>query len=164
MGILKVVFVIIGTLIGAGFASGQEIYTFFFRFGIEGLIGIILSSTLIGIIIYRTFKIINNNNLRNYKDFLDLILKNKKIKDVMNIIINIFILTSFYIMISGFGAYLEQEFDLNSIIGSSILAILCLIIFRTNTKGFVRTNEILIPILIIIVLFIRYFKYKKHIF
>ena len=28
--ILKVVFVIIGTLIGAGFASGQEINTFFF--------------------------------------------------------------------------------------------------------------------------------------
>ena len=25
-----VVFVIIGTLIGAGFASGQEVYTFFF--------------------------------------------------------------------------------------------------------------------------------------
>ena len=164
MEILKVLFVIIGTLIGAGFASGQEIYTFFFRFGIKGLIGIILSSTLIGIIIYKTFKIINNSNVKNYKDFLDLMLKNKKIKDAMNIIINIFILTSFYIMISVFGAYLEQEFNLNCIIGSSILAILCLIIFRTNTKGFVRTNEILIPILIIIVLFIRYFKYKKHIF
>lgn len=28
--VLKVVFVIIGTLIGAGFASGQEVYLFFF--------------------------------------------------------------------------------------------------------------------------------------
>ena len=30
--ILKVVFVVIGTLIGAGFASGQEIYIFFYQY------------------------------------------------------------------------------------------------------------------------------------
>ena len=30
---LKIVFVIIGTLIGAGFASGQEIYVFFYAYG-----------------------------------------------------------------------------------------------------------------------------------
>ncbi len=31
--IYKTSFVIIGTIIGAGFASGQEIYTFFNRYG-----------------------------------------------------------------------------------------------------------------------------------
>lgn len=31
--ILNITFVIIGTIIGAGFASGQEIYTFFNRYG-----------------------------------------------------------------------------------------------------------------------------------
>ena len=30
--ILKTIFVIIGTMIGAGFASGQEIYLFFNRY------------------------------------------------------------------------------------------------------------------------------------
>ena len=40
--ILKIVFVIIGTLIGAGFASGQEIYTFFFSYGIKGIYGLVL--------------------------------------------------------------------------------------------------------------------------
>jgi hypothetical protein len=34
---LKVVFVIIGTLIGAGFASGQEVYLFFYSYGIKGM-------------------------------------------------------------------------------------------------------------------------------
>ncbi len=33
--IYKTSFVIIGTIIGAGFASGQEIYTFFNRYGIQ---------------------------------------------------------------------------------------------------------------------------------
>ncbi len=159
MSILKVVFVIIGTLIGAGFASGQEIYIFFFSYGLKGLLGIIISGILIGITIYKTFKITQKNKNKNYKEFLDCIIKNEKIKEITNIIVNIFILASFYIMIAGFGAYLQQEFNLNSIIGSSILAILCLIIFKTNVKGFVKVNEILIPILIIIITFIRYFKF-----
>lgn len=162
MEILKVVFVIIGTLIGAGFASGQEIYTFFFSFGIKGLLGILISSSLIGITIYKTFRIVYKNNINNYGDFLNSFIKNKKINNITNSIINIFILVSFYIMIAGFGAYLQQEFNLNSIIGSCILAILCLILFKTNVNGLVKVNEILIPILIVIVILIRNYKYAKY--
>ena len=162
MDILKVVFVIIGTLIGAGFASGQEVNTFFFSFGVKGLIGIILSSTIIGIIIYKTFKIIYKNNINNYKEFLNCLLKNEKINNITNSIINIFILVSFYVMIAGFGAYLQQELNLNSIIGSSILAILCLVLFKTNVNGLVKVNELLIPILIIIVILIRNCKCTKY--
>ena len=61
--IYKAIFVIIGTIIGAGFASGQEIYTFFNRYGIQGIIGLILSVTLIGVIIYKTFKVILENEV-----------------------------------------------------------------------------------------------------
>lgn len=161
MSILKVVFVIIGTLIGAGFASGQEIYIFFFSYGIKGFSGIIISSILIGITINKTFQITQKNNIQNYKEFLDYLIKNKKIKDITNIIVNIFILASFYIMIAGFGAYLEQELGLNSILGSTILAILCLIIFKTNVEGFVKANSILIPILIIIITFIGILNLKN---
>ena len=162
MEILKVVFVIIGTVIGAGFASGQEIFSFFFLYGIKGLIGILISSIIIGITIYKTIKIVHRNNIDNYRDFLNYFYKNKKINNITSIIVNIFILISFYIMIAGFGAYLQQELQLNSIIGSSVLAILCLILFKTNIKGLVKVNEILIPILISIVIFIRYFEHSKY--
>ena len=162
MSILKVVFVIIGTLIGAGFASGQEIYTFFFSYGINGILGIVISSSIIGFTIYKTFKIVEKNNIKNYKDFLNFFIKNEKIKELINSVINIFILVSFYIMIAGFGAYLEQEINLNSFIGSSILAILCVILFRTNINGIVKINEILIPILIAVVLVIRNSKFKEY--
>ena len=66
--IFKVVFVIIGTLIGAGFASGQEIYLFFFSYGIKGIIGIIVSSILMGIIIYKTLVIVDTFDVKNYKE------------------------------------------------------------------------------------------------
>ena len=146
---LKVIFVIIGTMIGAGFASGQEIYLFFFSHGIEGLIGIIISSTILGIVIYKTFNIVNKYQVNSYKDYLDVLIKEKKnVKNVINTIINIFILITFFIMIAGFGAYFEQELGINSLIGSTILAIITFIIFMTNIKGVVKANEILVPILI----------------
>ena len=57
MNIVKVVSVIIGTIIGAGFASGKEIYIFFGQYGKFGIIGAIVSATLTGVIIYSTIAI-----------------------------------------------------------------------------------------------------------
>lgn len=164
MNILKVVFVIIGTLIGAGFASGQEIYLFFFSYGKEGLIGILISSILMGFVIYKTLNIVNKYNIKTYKDFLEVLIPNKKIeknkklnvKYIINLIINIFILVTFFIMIAGFGAYFEQQFGINSIIGTIILAILSFIIFLTSVKGVVKASEILVPILIIFLIVIGF--------
>ena len=46
----KIIFVLVGTFVGAGFASGKEIYLFFARYGINGFLGIILCSILLGIL------------------------------------------------------------------------------------------------------------------
>lgn len=147
--IVKIVFVIIGTMIGAGFASGQEIYLFFFSHGKEGLIGILISCFIIGIVVYKTLSILNENNINNYKTFLDILIgKKMKLKPIINTIINIFILITFFIMIAGFGAYFEQELGISPIIGSSILAIIAFAIFMTSVKGVVKANEIMVPILI----------------
>lgn len=149
--ILKIVFVIIGTLIGAGFASGQEIYIFFFSHGIKGLLGIVISGSLMGIVIYQSLKIIKTEEINTYKEFLDSILKNNKfskITNIINFIINTFILVTFFIMIAGFGAYFEQQLGIHSTLGSCLLAITCFVLFMTSTKGMVKINEILVPILI----------------
>ena len=154
--ISKIIFVIIGALIGAGFASGQEIYVFFYAYGIKGLIGIIISSSLIGYIIYKTFKIIQKNDICTYKEFLEIIIgKDKKnLISILNNIINIFLLVTFFIMISGFGAYFEQQLGINSLIGSIILAILCYIVFMTSTRGIVKVSTIIVPFLIFFIIYI----------
>lgn len=159
--ILKVVCVIIGTIIGAGFASGKEVYIFFFSYGIKGLFGIMISSMIIGTIIYKSLKLIKYYNIKTYDEFLENLIKNKEIKNFSDTVINIFILISFYIMIAGFGAYLAQELRINNIIGSGILALICYFVFKTNLKGVVKINQILIPILIIVIVFVRIFKHKK---
>lgn len=123
-----IVLVIIGALVGAGFASGQEIYLFFYKYGIKGIWGLIICSLIIGLLVYKTFKIILKNrenrlnkDIENYKDFSNIVFnaQNSKRKYLnlaymINIIVNIFLLTTFFIMISGFGAYFKQQFNINN--------------------------------------------------
>ena len=143
--ILKTIFVIIGTMIGAGFASGQEIYLFFNRYGTMGILGLIISCTLAGIIIYKVFQIVKNKKIHTYSEFLENISSNKKINKIMQIMIQGFLLVSFYIMVAGFSAYFNQEFGI--LIPAVIMAILCYITFINDTKGIVYINTILIPLL-----------------
>ncbi|MEI3391734.1 MAG: hypothetical protein V8R39_01315 [Clostridia bacterium] len=134
---------------------GQEIYLFFYRFGTKGLLGIIICNIIMAIIIYKTLKILYENNINTYKNFLDKIfLENEKLSNITNIIINVFLCATFFIMISGFGTYLSQAFGMNQIIGSSILALISYIVFLRKIESFAKINNMVIPILITIILII----------
>lgn len=195
--VLTISMVIIGSIIGAGFASGQEINSFFYKFGIIGILGIIISIFLISLIIYKVFLIIKKENINTYKNFLEIIfeknnnknklnkkiinkknkiknnkkiiseknnlkINNKKlnknkyfnISNFTNIIINIFLIISFFIMIAGFGAYFKQEYNISAFLGSSILAGICLIVFMNDVEGLIKINKYLIPILIFFIIII----------
>ncbi len=149
---LKIVFVIIGTLIGAGFASGKEIYIFFAKYGIYGIIGILISTTLTALIISKTLKIIKKYNINSYKEFLQKI--NKKGNKIINYIVNTFLLVTFFIMIAGFSAYIKQKFSINEYISSTIFILICYIVLTKNIKGVIKINEILMPILILFTIYI----------
>lgn len=129
---------------------GQEIYSFFYIFGKWGILGIIVASILLGIIIYKTLIISKKYNLNNYNELLNKIVNNQKIKKIIKIIINIFLISSFYIMIAGFSAYFYQEYNINKIISSLFLVILCYFTFNKNAEKIIEINTILIPIIIII--------------
>lgn len=157
--ICKVTFVIIGTIIGAGFASGQEIYTFFNKYGEYGLIGLTISIALISIIIYKTFKSVLENKIDSYQEFLIKIMpqkiKNNKILIfTINNIINIFLLIAFNIMVAGFSTYFVQELNISKWIGAIIIAILSFITFSKSINGVIKINTYLIPIIIGLIVFL----------
>lgn len=149
--VIKSVCVIIGTIIGAGFASGKEIYIFFNMYGEKGLLGIAVASSVTGIIIHSILTQIRNIEAKNYKEYLNKMQINPKIKEVFNIIINIFLLMSFYIMIAGFCAYFQQEFNIPATIIGVIVCFLCYITFMNHIEGVTKINTILIPFLIIMI-------------
>ncbi|MBR0427153.1 MAG: hypothetical protein IJK18_03005 [Clostridia bacterium] len=155
------IFSIIGTLIGAGFASGQEMYLFFYRFGLNGILGLVLCSMLISIVIYKTFLIIHTREIYNYEDFLREIFHSEKLSNISNIIVNAFLLITFYIMISGFGAYFEQQFEIYAIIGAIILATISFVVLIKDIDGVKRVNSIVVPVLIVVILIIGFLSLKN---
>lgn len=148
LNIMKAVCVIIGTVIGAGFASGREIYLFFNTYGEKGILGIIIASIITGVIIYKVLKQNREKKVQNYNQYIENLGINKKVKEVLSSIINIFLLVSFYIMVAGFCAYFQQEFDMSPVITGSIMAGLCYFTFLNKIEGVTKINAILIPVLI----------------
>src|SRR5688572_7199204 len=43
---VRIAFTYMGTVVGAGFASGKEIFEFFVQYGVQGMIGIMVASFL----------------------------------------------------------------------------------------------------------------------
>ena len=166
--IFKVSFVIIGTIIGAGFASGQEILIFFNKYGFYGLIGLLFSIILIGLIIYKTLSINMEENIKTYQDFIERIIpykyrENKIIIFTITNIINIFLFISFNIMASGFSTYFYQEFSISKLIGSLIIAVISYLTFLKKLKGIVKINTYLIPVLLLLLLFLGIKEVKNYI-
>lgn len=116
---------VLAYLIGAGFASGQEVMQFFSNWGsVGGLleIGIIfvvfLTLTYIGVgYIGRTRNAANVNTLYE-------IIGGKIIGKVLSFFVWAYNLGCYFFMISGFGNVLNQQFGLSVPIGSAIAVVL----------------------------------------
>ena len=72
------------------------------------------------------------------------------------IIIKIFLLISFYVMVSGFSSYFHQEFGIPILIGSSIMALFSFFIFSKDIQGVVKANTFLFPILMVLILLLGF--------
>lgn len=155
----KIVMVIIGTAIGAGFASGKEIYIFFSQYGKWGIIGIILASSLLGSFVIGSLLFIYRKPIQDYYQWAYYLTKNKTLAKVLQKIVSLFSLVSFYIMVAGFTAYVIQNFSLeeNLLITygiSSLFVGVCIIVVKYSAKGVIKLNTIMVPIIMIFMLII----------
>lgn len=151
----KVVMTIIGTLIGAGFASGREIDLFFNQFGYLGLIGIMLSGVLTAFIIFIVLEQIENKNINQYADLLkEINPKNTIMNQCLNGIVNSFLLISFFIMIAGFSAYMKQAYQIPIYFSSILFVLFCYMVFRKNLQGMIKINSYFVPFLLFFILYL----------
>ena len=92
------------------------------------------------------------NNIKNYTEFIQYIIgKNKIINYTIYNIMNIFLLISFIVMVSGFGTYFTQEFNISVFFGSILICFLALITFYKGIYGIIKINSILIPCIIFLI-------------
>ena len=153
VNIFKIVFTILASFIGAGFASGREIYSFFYIYKVNGIYGIIISCGIVSIVIYKVLKICFEKNINNYSDFCKYIKGNKKyFLYLLNNIINIFLIFTFFIMTAGFASLINQELNINKYFCSIIILIINYFACLKKTKGLISISKYLIPFFILFLL------------
>lgn len=146
--IFSISFIIIGTLIGAGFVSGAEIRLFFYSFGFNGFWGIFTSSIMFGLIIYFTLQKPENS----YHALLDKKFHHPVFKNIVHFIILFFLLITFFIMVAGFSSFLSQAIGLHSFIGSIVISCISFFVLISGKNGLSKLNSILVPFLIAIII------------
>ena len=151
---IKAISVIIGTMIGAGFASGKEVYVFFAQYKIMGLVGAVVSSLITAIVIYATLKISKNYRLKSNNDFVDTISKKETIATIIKNIINTFLLASFWIMCAGLCSFFKQEFNIPIFITALISGCTIYMLLMTNIEGIMKLNTLIVPIMVLAIVYI----------
>jgi uncharacterized membrane protein YkvI len=141
----------IGTLVGAGFASGQELLQFFGVFGLHGLLGILVATVLFIVIGFMIMFSAHQMNTSAYEEVA--VPDIKVLKWFVNAVISFFLFGILVVMFAGTGSLFNQLFDQNIVIGSFLMMILVLAIALTGSEGLIDSLSILVPIMIVIAVF-----------
>lgn len=138
-----------GAVIGAGFASGQEILQFFVQFGPSGLGGIALAGALLAFL--GGFTLIYNyyHGLSSYGEFLERIL-GRKLGMLSDLWITLLLFAGLVIMLAGSTATLEQQFQLSPGVGLLLAYLVILAAVAAGERGVLIFNTLLMPFLIVV--------------
>ena len=149
---VKIASIYVGTVIGAGFASGREIIDFFGIYGLKGILGMIIAGILFSLIGSVLLLKIYNNQIKSFNELVNRIF-GEKIGLIIDTIIVFSLYTGYSVMISGSGAIFKEELGLSYNFGIIIMVILSFIVFLFSLEGLSFVNTILVPILIIGIIF-----------
>lgn len=156
--VFQVAVVFIGTIVGAGLASGKEITEFFTSFGIKSFLGIILCGVFYAILVNILARISLKHKLSSYGDVIRVISPNL-LGSITGIITTLYLISSASIILAGSGALMNEFFGIPKIVGSLIMLCMACIFVLKGTDGLIEINSLIVPLLIctIVVITILYF-------
>ncbi|RHW31413.1 hypothetical protein D1B31_22290 [Neobacillus notoginsengisoli] len=152
-GAFQIAAVYVGTVVGAGFATGREIVEFFSRFGFIGFLGILVSGYLLismGSKLMRTAARINVDTYQGFNEFLF----GKRASGIINILMLLMLLGVTSVMMSGAGAVFEEQLGTPRNYGVMLTIILSVIVMYFGTKALFAVNTLIVPAMIMFSLFL----------
>jgi len=148
-----VIMAYLGAVIGAGFASGQEIVQFFVSYGTRGWEGALLATFLFaaagGMLLYTA----HNLNTSNYQNILGYLLGNK-LGSLVDFLLAIFLFLGISTMLSASGAVFYEHLYLPKIYGILSAYVMVVIALIAGRKGLIYSYNLLVPVKIILLLLI----------
>lgn len=140
-----------GAVIGAGFASGQELTQFFVSYGSPGSWGVILAGLLFamfgGLLLYW----VHTHQLNNYQSVLKSLF-GKRYSAIIDSLLAVFLFLGICTMFAASGAVFYEHINQSKTTGI-MLAYFCVLIFLfTGHRGMVKSYNLLVPIKFLLLL------------
>lgn len=144
---LKVSATYIGTVVGAGFATGQEVLQFFNRFSAMGLFGIIIATIMFIIFGYIIMDLGMKLHSRSHQEIIKYS-SGSIFGTLIDLLITFFLFGSFTAMIAGTGAMFTQQFKLPSSVGNILMAFMSALTVMTGINGVINSISFVVPFLL----------------
>ncbi|AET70993.1 putative membrane protein [Desulfosporosinus orientis DSM 765] len=135
----------VGAVMGAGFASGQEIQQFFTRFGHLGLIGISISSLFFALMGWGMLDLQNRWRITSYNDFFEGLL-GKRLGLWADRLVSMLLFVGMLAMVSGSGALFQEYFGFTRWIGILLTCFVIVLALWYQGEGVLWINSVLIPL------------------
>lgn len=145
--IIKVACIYATSIIGAGFASGQEIMQFFSAYRTGGFYGILLAGVLFAAVGGFILDRICTERIRNFEEFLFPAF-GWWVGWIIEAAVTLFMLCMFCIMLAGSGHVISDRLGIPFNYAALIMGVLCTVFILSNIKGIVTLSTVTTPILI----------------
>ena len=143
----------LGAVVGAGFASGQEIVQFFVTYGMHGVKGCILAMLLFalcgGLLMYMAHR----HETGSYQDMLHELMGDKFSK-IVDLLMAVFLFLGLSMMLSASGAVFYEHLYQPKELGILLATVLVAVFLYTGKKGLIKSYNLLVPAKLVLLLII----------
>lgn len=163
LNILSVSSGYVAAVIGAGFASGQEIVSFFVKYGKYSIWGIVIACFIFSVFAYIVLSTCIENKIHTYTDFLNTCFK-RKTRNLVEIMTLFFAVSSVCVMTACAGEMGAVILGFKRISGACIFLLLCGIIFLLGSRRVMKINSALGAVIVFGMIFCCFYilRFREH--
>lgn len=137
----------VGIIVGAGFASGQEVLQYFTSFGMWGIAGSVVAMLLFAYLGKHIAQLGTETQTISHKQVIYLI-GGRYIGAILDILITFFLFGVAVVMFAGSGSTMHQTFGITPMLGSSLLVLLTILTLILNIENLIKVIGAVTPYLL----------------
>ncbi len=145
---MQIAFTYMGTVVGAGFATGQEILQFFTRFGFLGAVTIVLATIMFIWLGAKMMLISSDVRAKSYED-VNKVLFGDRFGRWVSHFMQLVLFGVCAVMLAGAGAIFSENWNISYQSGLLLTIVGCFFLLRKGMNAILTVNSIVVPIMLL---------------
>ncbi|MBD2847898.1 hypothetical protein IDH44_22105 [Paenibacillus sp. IB182496] len=152
---LQIALTYIGTIVGAGFASGREILQFFTRFGAVAALTIVLAAALFAWLGAKMMLLAREIGAQSYED-LNMALFGPRFGKLVSYFMMLVLLGVTGVMLAGAGSVFSEHLNASYQLGLAVTLLACFLLLRKGMHAILLVNTVVVPIMLLFTLLVMW--------